>query len=167
MRYFYICTALLLALFSGSAAGLLSDEREPISIQANSAEVDNAGGVSIYRGNVRIQQGGIKIFAHEVELLLHNSEVKRIVARGSQQKVRYEQQLETGAGSILAEAASLTYEAATEQLRLEGDASLIQAEDRVAGDRITYNIEDDTWTAFSAGVAPVSIVIRPQQGARQ
>ena len=135
------------------------DSEQPISIRADSAKMDGAKGISVYQGAVRIEQGSMRIFAEEVEVLVEEDLVERIVARGGDESVRYERH--TGEAQITAQANHLTYQVREEQLDLRGDARLAQADERLTGEHITYDMRADTWQVIGEQDEPVSIIFRP------
>ena len=53
--------ALALAACATTAHGLASDKDQPIEVEADSAELDDAKKISIYRGNVVVTQGTIRM----------------------------------------------------------------------------------------------------------
>ena len=154
--------ALVMMLFAQAAFALNADIDAPISIRADSAELDAQTGISVYRGNVVVKQGGRKILADEVEVTLVENQVQRIISRGKQKPVLYEQQAAADRVQIAAEAATMIYQVEEDRLHLEGNASLTQDGDRLRGHLITYQIDADTWTVFSSESEPVSLVFHPE-----
>ena len=53
----------LLSLLSTSAAALESDASQPIYVEADSVEINDGTGVSVYQGNVDVTQGSIHLTA--------------------------------------------------------------------------------------------------------
>ena len=65
-----------------SAAALESDRNQPIELAADSVDIDEGKGVSIYRGDVDLRQGSIRLRADVVTVHQDKRRPSRIVARG-------------------------------------------------------------------------------------
>lgn len=145
-------------------AALESDKDAPIEVQADSAELDDKQSISLYLGNVEVQQGSMRIQADEV--LVHHKDDRRprkIIAIGN--PARYRQLLDDDPEEVRANAQRMELEVDREEVTLIDDAELIQGEDRFASDRIVYNRTTDRLTAGSSasGRQRVKIRIEPQQ----
>ena len=60
-----------------SAIALTDDSTKPINIQADSAEINDATGISTYRGNVKITQGSTVLTGDIVTLETANKKVQK------------------------------------------------------------------------------------------
>lgn len=158
-----IKTGLLLACWLLIAPVLSADEgqREPVTIEADSAVFDERQGQSIYTGHVVITQGGMQIRADEVTVYTKENELKRIVARG--EPVRFRRQRE-GEKEILGEARRLDYHADTEHLLLQDRAWLTQGGNRFSGQRIEYDMPRERVSAAQGedGSQRVRVTIQPK-----
>lgn len=87
--------AILLALLlSGGAQALPDDEQQPIEIEADRAELDDATGTATYSGSVRLDQGSLKVRAARLIIETDAQQVQRITAEGDRDQdlpARYEQ----------------------------------------------------------------------------
>ena len=129
-----LLTALLLS-FVSVAPALESDREQPIELAADSVDIDEAKGVSVYRGDVDLRQGSIHLLADVVTVRHADRKPSKIVAEG--RPVKFRQQSERG--PVNGEAKQVEYEIASENLVLAGDAVLIQGKDTMRSDRIVYD----------------------------
>jgi lipopolysaccharide export system protein LptA len=122
----------------GSAAALEGDQEQPLLIESDSVELDGVQDISVYTGNVQIDQGSMRILADQVTV--NHKEDRRprfIVAVGN--PVRYRQAVEGEKGDVQAHAERMEYDADKDELTLIGHAELTQTADRFASDRIVYD----------------------------
>ena len=126
--------ALLFAL-TPAAFALESDRDQPIELVADSVDIDEAKGVSIYRGDVDLRQGTIHLLADVVTVKHVDRKPSKIVAVGK--PVKFRQQTERG--MVDGEAKQVEYEVSSENLVLIGDAFLVQGKDSMRSDRIVYD----------------------------
>ena len=159
-----ISTGLLLACTLLLAAPVLAadkTQREPVTIEADSAVFDERQGQSIYTGHVVITQGGMQIRADEVTVYTKEDALQRIVATG--EPVRFRQQRE-GKKEIHGEARRLDYHADDEHLLLQDQAWLTQGGNRFSGQRIEYDMLRERVTAAQAedGSQRVKVTIQPK-----
>lgn len=135
-----LLTTLLAAPFG---YGLTSDRDQPISIEADSAFVDDANGVTIYEGNALITQGTLHIAADKVKVIMSESEVIEIIASmtpRSKGLAHYEQVPEENDALVSADARIITYFIQEEKLHLAGKAHLQQTQNEFAGELLYYNM---------------------------
>lgn len=155
--------AALAVLAAPGAIALDSDREQPMFVEADAAELDEKQSISLYLGNVEVQQGSMRIRADEV--LVHhapNRQPRKIIAIGN--PVRYRQLLDGDPEEVRARARRMEYAADSEEITLIDDAVLIQGEDRFASDRIVYNRITDRLTAGTSarGRERVKIRIEPE-----
>lgn len=151
--------ALLLIALAAPAVALESDREQAIELAADSVDIDEGKGVSVYRGDVDLRQGSIRLRADVVTVHQDKRRPSRIVAQG--RPVRFQQQ--SAKGLVKGEARQVEYEVASENLVLSGDAVLVQGNDRMRSDRIVY---DRVRSVVKAGAAAkgkqrVQISIQP------
>jgi lipopolysaccharide export system protein LptA len=113
------------------------NEDQPILIEADSADIDDRRGVSVYRGNVEIRQGRSVLTADQVTVQHPEKKAQKIVAVGK--PVKYRQTQEGGKPDIRAEALQAEYFTDSEELVMTGNAVLYQGKDSFRSDRITYD----------------------------
>lgn len=140
------------------------DQEQPLYIESDAAELDDKQSLSLYIGNVEVEQGSMRIFADEV--LVHhrpNRQPQKIIAVGN--PVRYRQAVEDDPDDIKGRALRMEYEADRDEITLIDEAELTQGEDRFASDRIVYNRITARVTAGTSaqGRERVKIRIDPQE----
>ncbi len=131
---------LCLSIYGGAAVGLPGDTDQPIRIAADTAVRDDRRGVTIYSGNVTMDQGSMRIWADK--LTVHNSEedIDRIVAHG--RPARLEHQQEADKQPLMATGRLIEYFRSEERIRIREDAALEQDGSTVRSEHIDYLIRD-------------------------
>lgn len=137
---------LLLLLVALPALALESDREQPIELAADSVDIDESKGVSVYKGDVDLRQGSIRVRADVVTVQQNGRKPAKIIAEG--RPVKFEQQ--SNKGPVKGEAQRVEYEVDSENLLLAGDAVLIQGKDSMRSDRIVY---DRVRSVVKAGAA--------------
>ena len=166
------CTMLLLPALLHA---LPSDRDQEIRIEADEAEINEADGSSIYRGNVTLDQGTMRISADRIEIFTADSEIVEIVAstdKASTALAHYQQQPESDEEIVYADAREISYNARQERLNLIGEANVRQTEDELSGELITYDVKKGTFNLMSSvnrdpdseeGKPRVRILLSPQK----
>lgn len=126
---------LLLVILCTPLAALESDRRQPIELSADSVDLDEGKGTSTYRGDVDLRQGTMRVLADVITVHQRGRKPYKIVAEG--RPVKFRQQTERG--PVRGEARRVEYEVDSEDLVLIGDAVLVQNNDSMRSDRITYD----------------------------
>lgn len=126
--------ALLCVFASQQVAALPDDNQQPIQLSADSADMDEGKGRSIYRGDVEVIQGSIRLLADTVTVLQEGREPQEIIAVGN---VRFSQQ--GPKGPIKGKSRRAEYLVNSEILTLIDDAWIDQAGDSMSSDRIIYD----------------------------
>lgn len=160
MRHLNRLLPILLLLATTGALALSTDKDAPIQLAADSVDVDEGRGLSIYKGDVDLRQGSMRLQADSVTVQQQGRQPNRIIAVGS---VRFSQ--DSGKGPIKARARKAEYEVNSEILELTGDASLTQAGDTMKSDRIIYDRVSHKVKAGAAaqGKQRVQITIQPSR----
>jgi len=157
------------------ALALNSEERLPIHIEADRAEINEAEGSPVYRGNVSVDQGTLRITADQIRILTAGNEIVQIVAsaaEGSGRLAHYEQKPDPERDPVYADAREIVYEVKEETVQLSGHARLQQTTDTFKGEVLKYHMRDGTVTlAGSTGAGDeakpgrISISLTPPQNA--
>ncbi len=153
----WLCLILLLA---GSSAFALSDDRrQPIELEADSVDINEAAGVSVYQGDVLLRQGSIEIQADRVTVHHQGGKPTLVVAEGK--PVRFKQRPDDGKEDIIAQANRMEYHVGSEELVFSGNARVTQGKDSFSSDRIVYDRVKSVVKAGSAakGKERVRIII--------
>ncbi len=139
---------LLLFLLPLTASALESDKNKPIYIEADSVEIDNGKGVSVYQGNVDVTQGSIHFTADKVVVTRNEGKSDHIRATGN--PVTFKQELEGKKEPVRGRSRAVEYDTDSEMLHMIGDSVLYQGKDSFKSDRITY---DRTKSLVRAGAS--------------
>ena len=157
-------TLFLLGLgMAGSAHALSSDKNQPLNIDADSVEIDDKAGVSVYTGNVTATQGTLVLDADIVTIYSPKRELDKVVAEGN--PARYKQRPDNKDEDVRAKAQRMEYYADKEKLILLEGGHLWQGLDEFSGNRIEYDTRRDVVNASmsSTGKERVRIVIQPRK----
>jgi lipopolysaccharide export system protein LptA len=120
------------------AAALEDDERQPLYLEADTAELEDAKAESVYTGNVVVQQGSLQIRADEVTVRhREDRRPEHIIAVGK--PATYSQDLEGEERPVQAEALRMEYDAEKDEITLIGEAVVYQGKDTFRNDRIVYD----------------------------
>lgn len=125
------------------------DKDQPVTIEANSAQMDDQNGLSVYSGNVTITQGSLHITADKVTAYHENKGMSKIVADGN--PAHYEQAGNGKDGPVNASANTISYLTDQNKIILTGNAKLEQQGNIVQGQKITYDMQRKTGSASSSG----------------
>lgn len=153
----------LLLLLPLQAVALESDREQPIDIIADRVTIDEKTGISEYQGNVHLSQGSIQVKADYVRVHQLNGRLQKITIRG--QQASFQQQPDNSQTLVHSLANHMEYNAAKEQLDLNGDAKVWQGDNRLSGEHIEYNTRTSTVTANkgASGENRVHAVIIPSE----
>jgi lipopolysaccharide export system protein LptA len=157
-----LLTSIGLSLTASPAVALESDEDQPLYLEADNADLDEAKAMSVYTGNVLIQQGSLVIRADQVTM--HHGEDRKphkIIAVGK--PATYRQELEGEEEAIRAEALRMEYLTDKDEITLIDEAVVFQGEDTFRNDRIVYDRGNARVKAGSdvQGKERVKILINP------
>lgn len=155
---FSVC--LLNATTSWSASK--PDRQQPMTVEADTAELNERTGVSIYSGNVVVTQGSMIMKAERVNL--QSKDNKLTSMKGTGKPATYRQKDANTGAPIIGKADQIIYMPGKSQLILVGKASLFKDDNTVKSERIVYNIESDYVSAGTkSGGKRVKIVIQPTE----
>jgi len=127
----------LLGALSGPAPGLSTDKDQPLDLEADSAEIDEAKGLSTYAGNVVATQGSMRLESDRLTIFHKGSKAERLEAVGK--PARFQQLADDSPEPVKARAQLVEYRFDSEELLLTGDAVVLQGKDTFKSDRITYD----------------------------
>jgi lipopolysaccharide export system protein LptA len=160
-----VAAAWLTALLSPLLQALPEDRDKPIRINSDSADIDDARGISIYRGNVVMDQGTIHIDGEQVTIYSNNEGIYKVVIQGSpghyHEKPAHDEEI------VKASALTINYDFRNEHIELLRKAKLVQEGNTFTGDQIEYFISTQTVKARSSTAGPqserVEMVIQPNK----
>lgn len=159
--------ALLLGLALAVPAGaqMPGDRNAPISIEADSAVIDEPAGTAVYRGRVVLVQGNTTLKADELSLLVVDGKAQKAVATGK--PVVLDQAKTKTAEASHAEALRMTFLITEDRMLLEQKASLRQGEKYFQGERIDYNTALRRVNASGGANSRVLLVLPPTDPEKQ
>lgn len=133
-----LISMLLSVLLVPAAWGLSSDSDKPMEILANSAELDDKKGVTIYRGDVEVTQGTLFMSGHTLTVYYdENQELDHAIMEGD---LAYYKQLPDGSKVYdEAWAKRMEYYSSKALVVLIREAKVVQEDVRFTGDRIEYD----------------------------
>ena len=152
--------ALCAGLAPAPALGLSTDQDQPILVEADSVDIDEGSGVSVYQGKVDVKQGSIHITADKVTVYQKEKRTDRVLAVGA--PVRFQQKTDKGQ-TVKGRAREVEYHVTGDELVLSGEAHLSQGEDNFSSDRIIYDRKNARVKAGASakGSERVRITINP------
>jgi len=162
LRLLLITTWILLP---GAIQALPSDKEQPIHIQSDNAEIDDGKGISIYRGNVNVDQGTMNLKADVVTVYNNEDGITKVIAVGD--PAHYRQQTEADEPFTHAFGKTINYFISDERIELRENAKLQQSQDSFTGDRIDYDMRARKVNAYSnqrpGGKSRVEMVLQPKK----
>lgn len=163
-RLSHLSLALLLLLITGpQAVALESDSQQPVYLDADTAELDNASGKSVYRGNVVLTQGSLEITGDVMTLYTENGELVRAEITG--EPATYKQTPEEGEPDVTARAPRMEYHAGgPNHIRLFEGGRLQQGDNVFTGRNILYDTITEVVNADSdGGQERIRIILHPNR----
>jgi len=154
-----------LSVYSSNLIALPDDGQQRLTLEAQSAEFDEANGVTTYVGDVVMSQGSMKIEAEKLVIYGELDSANRVLATGK--PARFQQRPEVGSQTVKAVANKLDYKVNNETLVLTGNASLEQEGNSLKSGRIEYDVKKSLVKAGSDKKVPsandrVRMVIPPK-----
>lgn len=138
-------------------AALTLDRSAPISIEANSAMIDEPAGRAVYSGDVVLKQGGMRLQASKLILYVKDGRAHKAIARGK--PVRLEQAATADAEATQAEARQITFLITDNRMVLKNQARLSQGERLFQGAHIDYDLTNRRVSASGGGKSRVLLVL--------
>lgn len=120
-------------------------EDEPIQINARSVEVNEKTGLSVYSGNVLVEQGLLSIKADRIEIRMRDNKPQTIRATGK--PVKLKRQPDSESEEIQAEAKRIDYHIPGKKLEMTGDVTVRRGGDLFTGSVLHYDINEKNLTS--------------------
>ncbi len=161
-RFFTPFILAIMLILPGMAQSLPSDKDAPVNIEADSGEIDQATGTTIYEGNVIITQGSMRLEAGKVTVKYEDKKLYKLTATGT--PARFRQKPDETKGWVRGKGNKIQYLIGSEELVLTGNAELKQGEDSFSSDRIVYDRVQSKLKAGAAaqGKERVKVTIQPK-----
>ena len=136
-----LSAALALAVLAPAISQALpSDRQQPITIQSKRAQLDERSGITVYEGEVQMDQGTLRITADKVTIHSVDKKISRIIATG--EPAHFQQQPAPDKDLVTAQGSTIEYWVDREEVQLLKNAHLQQEGSTMSGDRIDYNIRE-------------------------
>jgi len=158
----------VLAFFLLAIPGLCNAAKtgEIIYLEADTVDIDEKKGISVYKGNVKLSRGDITIVADMMTAYKNDSGLQKLIATGKPvefTKAASTKNNGTRQKEIKGQALEIDYNAKNETIKLKNDAKLWQGKDQFSGNIIVYDIASESVTAGkgSASNGRVKVIIHP------
>lgn len=149
---------------TGRSWSLPEDRQQPMQVESDTASRDDRSRVTIYTGNVIVDQGTMHVEADKatVYMTADNKQIDRIVCNG--RPATYRQLPKPGGELVKAHAEILEYQVAKDFIVLTHGAHLDQGGSTLDGEVVTYDVAKDLMQARGGDKnGRVRMVIPPQQ----
>ncbi len=154
---------LALILIPANSWALSSDREQPMLIEADRAELDDARGISIYRGNVKVTQGTLVLTGDIMTVHNKGNDVERVIMEGK--PATYRQRPDNKDKDVRAKALHMEYFTNPEKIILTKQAEVEQEGDVLRSERIEYDVHTDKVNAGTDQPNErVRITIQPKSG---
>lgn len=131
-------------LFSSIAVALDKDKTAPVTINADTTNIDFRTGKRILTGNVDITQGTLNIKADKVVLIYKGDDIDTATAYGK--PVRFKQLPEGHTEVVRGEGKTLELKQAKDLITLKNNAKITQGTNTITGKVIYYNTKTSKMT---------------------
>lgn len=150
----------VIGLMSNLEAAPISSE--PVHLEADSVDIDEQKGISVYRGNVVLNQANMRLSAVEIQVFSHKGKLQKIIAKGN--PVKTEVTPEGGRPPIFGTSLEVEFHAAQRLVIMQNSAKLSQGRNEFQGHRIEYNMDKNLISAHKStnGNERVKVIIHPQ-----
>ncbi len=154
---------LALILIPANSWALSSDREQPMLIEADRAELDDARGISIYRGNVKVTQGTLVLTGDIMTVYNKGDDVEKVIMEGK--PATYRQRPDNKDKDVRAKALHMEYFTNPEKIILTKQAEVVQEGDVLSSERIEYDVPTDKVNAGTDQPDErVRITIQPKPG---
>lgn len=157
-KIFLIITLLISLCVLQNASARTDDSEKPIHITADSAELNEKSGVSIYRGDVKMVQGTTILQGDIITVYTSNDEVDKMISIGD--LATYQETTDDG-DIVYAESEEMIHNSAEKKIELFRRGKITQVGNIIRSDYILYLTEEgliDTGTKKDR----IEITIQPK-----
>ena len=138
---FAVCSLLLLFnLFSSSGLSHPDDRDKPIHISADTAELNDKTGISIYRGDVEMIQGTTILTGDVITIHSPDNKVDKVISVGN---LATYQETTTDGHIVYAEAEEMVYNRLENKIELFRRGKVTQEDNVFRSEHIIYLIEEE------------------------
>jgi len=124
---------------------LSSDRQQPMLIEADRVELDDAKGISIYRGRVKVAQGSLMLTGETMTVHNKGNNIEKVIIEGT--PATYQQRPDNKDQDVHAKALRMEYYTNPEHIILLKKAEVEQQGDVLRSERIEYDMTKDQVSA--------------------
>ncbi len=135
----------LLSVLFFTASAQAEDSQRSVQIESDSFDFDQASGISVYEGNVRVRSGMARLSGNRVEVHANQDVIERIVATSGLSKFEI----------VVGNGETLTAQAQEIEVNLDKDVIYFRREVRMenkgstlSGEGFIYNLGNDTFKSI-------------------
>ena len=140
---------------------LSSDRQQPMLIEADRVELDDATGISIYRGRVKVAQGTLLLSGETMTVHNKGNAIEKVIMEGT--PATYQQRPDNKDQDVHAKALRMEYYTNPEHIILLKQAEVEQQGDVLRSERIEYDMaKDQVRAGTDQGDERVHITIQPK-----
>lgn len=151
---FLLIMSWLLLIGTNPAMALSSDREQPANIEADNIEFDLRKGTRTFTDNVLAVQGTLRLKADKLVANYENNQLVGAKAWGS--LARFKQRPDNEPNDVEGWARRIVVDQAKNTLTLIGDAALRQGMDTMRGQKIVYNMANNTLKVSGGAAVGVS-----------
>lgn len=154
---------IFLMLSAGTAYALRTDSDLPMSVTSDKLDFNNKTGITIFTGNVKMDQGTTHLKADKVTVYKQqDGEIEKIVAIGK--PAHYSTLPEIGKEVMDAFGKSIEYYPQKKQAVILGDGSIQQGQSVFTAQHIVYDLAKDTLTSIpTKSGGPAKLILQPSK----
>jgi len=127
--------------FTTQGYALSTDKDQPMNIEADSVEIDDIRGITVYRGSVEVRQGSMHVTGNTLVIERVGGRVKTVTVVGK--PANYSQRPDNKKEDVTASARKLQVYPKRDLVRLERNAKIIQEGNVFTGNIIEYDNKKD------------------------
>ena len=124
---------------------LSSDRQQPMLIEANRVELDDATGTSIYRGRVKVAQGSLILTGETMTVHSKGNDIEKVIMEGT--PATYQQRPDNKDQDVHAKALRMEYYTNPQHIILLKQAEVEQQGNVLRSERIKYDMAKDQVSA--------------------
>ncbi len=147
MKWFCLVIGMVAA---SQVSGLSSDPDQPIEIEADAAELDDASGITVYTGNVLVTQGSIRLRGDKLTITYNDDNSLKTATMVGHPATFRQMPDDQNKGEIEGKGIRIEYLAPKNRLVLTEDAELTQNGKLFKAYKIEYDTEKSKMIARKA-----------------
>lgn len=160
-RSAYLAIFMITLLLPMRAWALSTDRDQPMTIEADRVELDDAKGISTYHGNVKVTQGTLVLTGDLMTVHSKGNDVQKVIMLGN--PATYRQRPDGKDQDVRAKSERMEYYTDPERVILLKQAEVLQRGDILRSERIEYDVARDHVNAgTSKPDERVRITIQPR-----